>query len=256
MSYPGIPEGKYLTSIQYVGMENSCSQVIVPMKKAAFNYPLFINLENRLVVIVGAGEVGRRKLAGLLQIGAQVRLIDPRMSEEITNLPGVETLKRNFGVGDLANSVLVFACTDSPEVNRLVVKEAQRRKIFCSSVDNPDRGDFILPAILRRGPLTLAISTAGGSPALAAQIRDRLAEEVHDSWGIAVEIIAAVRRKWLTEEVGDQYNQQILRSFWERKLIPAIEKNDHQTIDRLLRETFGEAFSLASLKIRLPEGMP
>jgi len=141
-------------------------------------------------------------------------------------------------------------------VNRQVVEEARRQKIFCLSASDPDQGDFTLPCVLRRGPLTLTVATDGGSPGLAILIRDRLAEEVPDSWGLAVEIIAAVRQKWLTDKAEGKYNQQVLRSFWETKLVPAIEQNDVRGIDQLLQETFGEAFSLAELDIRLPEGMP
>jgi len=226
------------------------------IQRLSFAYPVFLNLRDRLVVVVGAGEVGRRKLAGLLQAGARVRLIDPLLDEKTCNERGLETLTRKFRSGDLTDSVLVFACSNAPDVNRRVIAAARRRKIFCLSASDPGTGDFVLPAVLRRGPLTLAVATGGGSPALAAQIRDRLGEQVPDSWGIAVEIIAAVRQKWLTDKVEDKYNQQVLRSFWEKDLVPAVETGDVRAIDRLLQETFGEAFSLAELNLQLPEGMP
>ena len=227
----------------------------MPIQDPDFACPLFLNLKDRLVVVVGAGVVGRRKLAGLLQAGARVRLIDPQVGEDPCYGSGVETLARTFKSGDLADSVLVFACSSSREVNRQVVAEARRMKIFCMSASEPEHGDFISPAVLRRGSLVLAVTTGGGSPVMAAHIRDRLAEQVPDSWGVAVEIIAAVRQKWLTDQVEDKYNQQVLRSFWETQLVPAVEQGDAREIDRLLQETFGEAFSLARLNIQVPEGM-
>ncbi|HEY5673125.1 MAG TPA: bifunctional precorrin-2 dehydrogenase/sirohydrochlorin ferrochelatase [Malonomonas sp.] len=225
-------------------------------KIARFDYPVFLNLKQRQVVIVGAGPVGRRKLAGLLQTGALIKLIDPCLVDRPCLESGVETLARKFESGDLAGAALVFACTNRSEVNSLVAEEALRRKIFCCCSEQPTQGDFFLPALLRRGPLSVAVSTGGGSPALASLLRDQLAQQVPDSWGLGVEIIAAVRRKWLTEKLPSQYTQQVLRNFWEDQLLPTLARGDAEAVDRLLRETFGENFTLAQLQIHLPEGLP
>lgn len=228
----------------------------MPSSTLPFDYPVFLNLKSRLVVLVGAGTVGQRKLAGLLQCGAQVKLIDPCLAGQSCPAAGVETIPREFKAGDLAGAALVFACTDRPEVNRTVVDEARLRGIFCSCSEQSSQGDFALPALIRRGPLAIAVSTGGGSPALAAQLRDQLVKQLPDSWGLGVEIIAAVRRKGLTEKPLKKYNQQVLRSFWEEQLIPALEQETAEAVDLLLKETFGEEFSLAQLQIQLPEGMP
>lgn len=222
----------------------------------SFDYPVFLNLKSRLVVLVGAGTVGRRKLAGLLHCGAQVTLIDPCLAGHSSPAAGVKTVPRGFEAGDLAGAVLVFACTDQVEVNRAVLEEARRCGILCSCSEQSSQADFALPAVLRRGPLAVAVSTGGGSPALAGQLRDRLAEQLPDSWGLGVEIIAAVRRKGLTEEPLKKYNQRVLRNFWEEQLIPALEQGTAEAVDLLLQETFGKEFSLAQLQIQLPEGMP
>ena len=206
------------------------------------------------MVIVGAGAVGQRKLAGLLLSGARVTLIDPCLVGQPNGSAAVETIAREFQAGDLAGAVLAFACTDRSEVNRSVVAEARRYGIFCSSSEQPEQGDFALPAVFRRGPLSIAVSTGGGSPALAAQLRDQLTDQLPDSWGLGVEIIAAIRRKRLTDKLSDKYNQQVLRSFWEEQLIPALEQGSDDIVDQLLRKTFGEDFTLAHLQIQRPEG--
>jgi precorrin-2 dehydrogenase/sirohydrochlorin ferrochelatase len=224
-------------------------------KAPCFDYPVFLNLKARLVVVVGAGAVGRRKLAGLLRCGALVKLIDPGLAEQPGAEVGVEMLAREFQVGDLVGAALVFACTNRPEVNRVVAAEARRSGIFCCCAEQPSRGDFALPAVLRRGPLAIAVSTGGGSPALAVQLGDQLAQLLPENWGLGVEIIAAVRRKWLTEKLPSQYTQQVLRIFWEEQLMPTLAQGKAEAVDRLLRETFGENFSLAQLQIQLPEGM-
>ena len=220
-----------------------------------FNYPIMLNLYRRLVVLVGAGAVGQRKLSRLLQVGARVRLIDPLVAASPHPSPLVESIARCFAPADLQDAVLVFACTDSALVNQQVADEARRRQLFCCRADQAQSGDFALPALHTSGSLTVAVSTGGGSPALAAQIRDRLAMQIPDSWGVSLEVVAAVRRKWLTERSDDKYNQAVLRSFWADRLLPLVEQGHWREIDQLLVETFGAAFSLEQLPLQLPEGM-
>lgn len=220
-----------------------------------FNYPLMLNLRDRLVVLVGAGTVGQRKLVGLLRVAARVRLVDPLLADNPHRSALVESIGRAFEPDDLNGALLVFACTDSALINVQIVTEARRRQILCCRADQSATGDFSLPAVLRRGALTVAVSTGGSCPALAAEIRDRLAVQVSDSWGFSLEIVSAVRRKWLTEQIDDKYNQQVLRSFWAEQLLPLIEQGRLADIDQLLTETFGEEFSLERLPLQLPEGI-
>lgn len=222
--------------------------------EGAFLYPLFLDLQDRLAVVVGAGKVGQRKVGGLLRAGARVRWIDPLLSETACDENGVEQVGRNFAERDLVDALLVIACTDSAEVNLQVLQAARRRQVLCCCADRPDAGDFILPALFRRQRLQVAVSTGGGSPLLAQEIRDRLAQQVPDSWGLSLELMARVRRKWLTAGMGAQYNQQVLRRFWAEQLLPLLEQQKINEIDRLLVNTFGSEFSLEQLQVQLPEG--
>jgi len=218
-----------------------------------FFYPIFLNLQGRQAVVVGAGNVGRRKIEGLLQVGARVRVIDPQpVPDQLEDR--VELLPRTFAEGDLAGAFLVFACTDSEKVNHLVAATAQQQGVLCCRTDRPGESDFALPALFRQGPLTVAVSTGGGSPALAAEIRDHLAQQVPDCWGDSLELMAAIRRKWLTLSDRAQYNQRVLRSFWADRLLPLMEQKNSSEINQLLIETFGNEFSLEQLQVQLPEG--
>ena len=221
-----------------------------------FDFPLVLNLRDQQVVVVGAGTVGRRKLGNLLRAGARIRLVDPCLTESPFCSSRIESIGRAYQKEDLRGARLVFACTDSAAVNGQIIEDARLLGVFSCCSDNLKVGDFSLPAILRRGALQITVSTGGGSPTLAALLRDRLAEQVPDSWGLSVEIMAAVRRKWLTAPLRSQYNQQVLRCFWENQLLPLLDQGKVKDIDQLLQETFGEAFSLAQLQIELPEGMP
>jgi precorrin-2 dehydrogenase/sirohydrochlorin ferrochelatase len=127
--------------------------------------------------------------------------------------------------------------------------------------DAPGEGDFTLPAVLRRGDLTVAVSTAGGSPALAAAVRDRVAELLGGEWAETLAIVAALRRKKLTfpqknltASEKTEYDREILRRLLEGGLPSLVAGGRIAEIDRLLVDTCGEGCSLADLGIGLPKG--
>ncbi len=217
-----------------------------------FPYPVFVDLSRRLVLVVGGGSVGQRKLAGLLQSGARVRLVDPQIDAEDFPDPAIEVVARNYRREDLDGAFLAFACTSSSQVNAQLLNDARQLGVLCSSAQGA-AGDFVLPAKLQRGQLSLAVSTNGRSPALAAVIRDQLAEQVTDSWEIGLEIVAAVRRNWLTDPTTTKYNQQVLRSFWQ-ELLPLLGVGNFGAVDGLLQRTFGDQYTLDALQIQRPEG--
>jgi precorrin-2 dehydrogenase/sirohydrochlorin ferrochelatase len=176
-----------------------------------------MDVSSRLVVIVGGGGVAARKARGLLDAGAtRVRVVSPAFSESMPL--GVERVGRNYQAGDLDGASLVFAATDRPEVNQAVVRDATRLSILVNRADADEEapGDFLTPAVLREGDLIVTVST-GGSPALAAVVRDGLRDRLEPRWvamaaamrelrprirdgGAAIEIRQAVFRDLASEE--------------------------------------------------------
>jgi precorrin-2 dehydrogenase/sirohydrochlorin ferrochelatase len=131
-------------------------------------YPLFLDLTDQPVVVIGAGKVAARKIRSLLAAGACVTAISP----QAYRLPkAVRWLRRRYRCGDLAGARLVVAATDDQAVNQLVCAEAKRRRQLVNCITPPSAGNFIVPAVARRGKLTIAISTGGLNPALAKQLR-------------------------------------------------------------------------------------
>lgn len=159
-------------------------------------YPLFLDVSHRRVVIVGGGAVAARKASGILAAGGQsVRAVAPKFIREFP--AQIEKKIANFEPSDLDGAELVFAATDSTPVNDAVVAEARKRGILVQRGDGEDSdepGDFVSPALLRCGSIVVAVS-AGGSPALAAALRDTIAGSVTDDWVNLAEALKQLRPK-------------------------------------------------------------
>jgi precorrin-2 dehydrogenase/sirohydrochlorin ferrochelatase len=138
-------------------------------------YMACLDLEGRSCLVVGGGSIALEKVSGLLDCGARVTVVAPRISEELRALD-VERLSRGYRASDLDGRFLVVAATSITSLNRLVHDDAEARSLLCNVVDVPELCNFILPAVVRRDPIAIAVSTGGASPALAQRIRDDVAE--------------------------------------------------------------------------------
>ena len=140
-------------------------------------YMACLDLEGRSVLVVGGGSVAREKVEGLLDCGASVTVVAPEIDPELDRT-GVELVRRGYRATDLEGRLLVVAATSTEEVNRRVFRDAELRGLLCNVVDVPDLCSFILPAVHRQGPIAVAVSTGGASPALAQRLRDDIAAVV------------------------------------------------------------------------------
>jgi siroheme synthase-like protein len=155
-------------------------------------FPLFLDLRDCLCLVVGGGAVGRRKGLALLDAGARVRLVCPEAPSGEPAHARLERLVEPYRPAHLDGVRLAVAAATA-EVNRQVVSDARSRGIWVNSATDPDRGDVFFPATLTRGDLTLAVSTGGHAPALARQIRDRLAEQFDDTFALWLALLAELR---------------------------------------------------------------
>jgi len=137
-------------------------------------YPLFLELTNQPVTVVGAGTVATRKIRTLLATGARVTVIAPLASPAVRRLKKIQWLRRRYQRGDLRGARLVVAATDDLAVNQRVCAEAHRRRQLVNCAAPPAAGNFIVPALVRQGAFTIAISTGGASPAAAKALRQKL----------------------------------------------------------------------------------
>ncbi len=157
-------------------------------------YPLEIDLHDQPVLMVGGGSVAARKLPELLACGARVTLVSPELSEAARRLvPGLEWEARAFNVDDVIGHKLVFACTNLPDVNEAVAAASRALDIPCNRADRAKEGTFIVPGVIRRGGVTVSVSTSGQVPALTRHLKRRLSSVLGEEWGGLVEVLSAVR---------------------------------------------------------------
>lgn len=165
--------------------------------------PLFIDLRKKPCLVVGAGSIAAAKLTSLLQCGAHVEVVSPRAVREITERAcsgEITWHQRSFVPADVRGKFLVIAATGSVRTNQAVFRACTKQGILCNSVDDPRHCGFFFPAVVRRGPLQIAISTGGRSPAFAARLKRELEVQFGREWGRWVEHLGKQRHAILTQE--------------------------------------------------------
>jgi len=174
-------------------------------------YLAALDLWGRRCLVAGGGAVARRKAEGLLAAGADVLVVAP----EVDEMPeGAVVERRAARLADLDGAVLAVCATDDPEVNAELAREARRRGILVNLVDDPDAGDFTVPAVVRRGPLQIGVSTAGGSPLLAQRIRDVFASNVGDEYGELAAMLGELRAEWEPRAIAAGVPPATRRAAW------------------------------------------
>lgn len=161
-------------------------------------YPIFIEMRGRSCLVIGGGTVAERKVEGLLAVGASVTVLSPALTDALEALVKAGRIRhvgREYRPGDLAGSELAFVATDDGEVNAAVAREGRERTVWVNAADDPAHCDFILPSVLRRGDLVVAVATGGASPALSRAIREELEAYFTEDYAALAEVVAEVRRE-------------------------------------------------------------
>jgi precorrin-2 dehydrogenase/sirohydrochlorin ferrochelatase len=183
-------------------------------------FPLFLKLEGRPCLLVGAGRVGEGKLKSLLRAGARVRVVAPQATAGVQRLAKSAEIvwrKRKFTARDLDGMFLVVAATSSHPANAVVFEEARRRGVLCNAVDDPGNCDFYYPAVLRRGSLQIAISTGGSSPELAARLRKEMESCFGPEYGPWLDHLGRRREELLRAPMSGARRQRLLQRLASRR---------------------------------------
>ena len=167
--------------------------MVSAMPVAGPQYPVNLIVEGRRCLVVGGGPIAARKAAGLRACGAVVHVIAAAVGDEVRAVDGVTWEERPFDAGDLAGYRLAVAATDDPQANRAVYEAGERSGVWVNSADDPASCSYTLPSVVRRGPLMIAVSTGGHSPALAAWLRRRIEAEIGPEFEVLVELFSEER---------------------------------------------------------------
>lgn len=217
-------------------------------------FPAFLDLQERLCLVVGGGGVAERKVRSLVQAGAKVKVISPAVTPFLVRMARggkIDYRSRTFRAGDLKGAFLVIAATDDRDVNERVSAQALRRNLAVNVVDDPAHSSFIVPAVVAQGDLVVAISTSGNSPALARALRQRFAREIGPEYAFLLKLMGALRRRVLALGWDQKRNRRVFRRLVREDLPALIRQKDREGLESRLSSVLGPGFSLAELRLKL-----
>jgi precorrin-2 dehydrogenase/sirohydrochlorin ferrochelatase len=204
-----------------------------------YPYPVFLRLENKPCLVVGGGAVALRKALDLVECGGRVTVVAETLTPEITELEesgDVTLVRRRFRPEDLAETFLVFAATDDRAVNAGIAGLARERNILVNAVDDPDQCDFISGAVVRRGPLCIAVSTSGCGPLIAARIREEIEERYGESRGRFIQLAGEIREYIVSEERDGARKREALSLLADEEMFHLFLRHGEEKVWERIRK--------------------
>lgn len=205
-------------------------------------YPLLLDLTGKTCVVIGGGNVAGRKAQSLLEAGARVALVAPELAEtarELYDAGRVEWRAEPYRAAHLEGAALAVAATDDQQVNRRARADARTLGVFINVVDQPELCDFIVPSVLRRGDLIIAISTSGASPAVAKRLRERFEKEFGPHWAEFLTMMREARERALAAGGGQKEREERFNRLADGPLLELARRGDLAEIKRLIGEIIG-----------------
>lgn len=217
------------------------------------HYPIFMDIKNKNCLVVGGGNVGMRKAATLEKCQANVTVVSHIFFHEHESLKTTSIIFKNkaYEKEDIKGMFFVFAATANAELNQEIKNDAAKMDILCNIADSPDKSDFILPSIVNRGDLTIAISTSGSSPAMAKKIREDLEHCFGFEYAPFLTLMANIRKRLLLSEHDPDGHKQIFHTLIEKGVLELIKDKNEKKINLILYDVLGKRYlyqDLISLK--------
>lgn len=202
-------------------------------------YPMMVDLTGKRCLVVGGGTVAERKVALLVECGAEVEVVSPQATARLLALASsgrVHLRRRPVRASDLSGASLVVAATDDPQVNREVAERVKSAGGLVNVADDPAACSFLVPSVIRRGDLTIAISTGGGSPALAKKLRQRLEQTIGPEYEAFVAALRLLRERARQVIVDPEARQAIYRRAVESDLFEEAARGDAAAVAARIEE--------------------
>ena len=217
-------------------------------------YPVFLNLSGQPCTVIGGGEVAERKVASLLAAEARVAVVSPALTPGLSDLAETHEIKhyaRPYRQGDLSGAALVFDASGDESIHAEIAAEAAREGVWLNVVDRPQFCSFIVPAVLSRGPLSVAMSTEGASPALAKRLRQELEGIVGPEYGLAAVILGKLRDLEPRGGAEQEERARVFTALVQSPLLTALRSGDARAVDAILGDIVGGGITLARLGLSL-----
>jgi precorrin-2 dehydrogenase/sirohydrochlorin ferrochelatase len=245
-------------------------------------YPIFLNIEARSCLVVGGGCVAERKVLALVKAGADVTVISPKLTKALKALVEGDTqkaktsqktskkpqkpakkpkkddktakikyIKRDYKFGDAEGYALIISATDNAGVNKLVHSDAFECGVLLNVVDQPGLCDFIVPSVVDRGALKVAVSTSGKSPYFSVALREALEMSLPKTLSSFVDILGAVRIKLLKEGVNSDKKAEIYEAFVDSQMLEWLGEGSKAKINAFLKAKLGPGMTIAQLGVKL-----
>jgi precorrin-2 dehydrogenase / sirohydrochlorin ferrochelatase len=205
-------------------------------------YPIYLSITNKKCVVAGGGEVGERKVERLVACGAQVVLTSRELTPVLEKMKGegrLEHIDTDYDESCLAGAFLVIGATDKSEINARIYRDAKERNILVNIADDPTKCDFILPALLERGDLVVALSTGGKSPALAVKLREDLEALFGPEYETFLEIMGKVRAMLLATQRSSEDNKKVFTALVESDVLRLIKEKNWEEARRRIHDIAG-----------------
>ena len=205
-------------------------------------YPAYLDLRERPCLVIGGGAVAERKTLALLEAGAVVTIISPMLTSKLHELSDsgkITYLQKQYEDQDLSGAFLVIAATDSAEVNTLVASACRKKQVLVNVAVPPEVSSFIVPSVVERGDLLIAISTSGASPALSRKIRQDIEQRYGTEYEVLLEKLSAIRKRVLEEIPDKSRRRQVFQAIVDSDVIDLIRQGKTHAAELRMAEIAG-----------------
>ncbi len=195
-------------------------------------YPAYLDLNKRKAVVVGGGSVAERKVLSLIKAGAEIKVISPMITERLQKLKDqglISHVRRTYRKGDVNGAFIVIAGTSSAEVNTRIASDAAH---LVNVVDLPSEGNFIVPSVVKKGPLTIAISTEGASPAVSKAIRKEIEKNYGKDFALYLRFVEKVRKQAIENITDQKKREKFLKSLASEEAFSILRSKGFRVISQ------------------------
>jgi len=209
-------------------------------------YPILVDLQGKKALVVGGGKVAQRKIENVLEYGASVHVVARELTGELEHLHRerrIQFLGREFSEAHLEGAFLVIAATDDASLNRRVSQAAQQRGLLVNAVDQPADCNFIVPSVLSRGNLLIAVSTSGKSPAFARKVRVELEQHFGEEYGFFLNLMGNLRKEILPLGLSQEENKRAFEELVYSDLLQAIRQKNWDLASQIIEGALGRPIS-------------